>query len=703
MTAAPETEVTEATPSIAADVSSVTAAGPYAQGWADLFGKGWAPLALPYGRKGPPPAGTTGADGLDYSYADCYAVADDGDRYNVGIRLPADVLGIDVDAHDGRPGADTLATLEVERGPLPAGPCSTSRPGTDSRIMFVRVPPGLDWPGGLGPGIDVIQRRHRYAVVAPSQHPSGATYGWFDAAGRPAEAPCVAELPELPETWVRAVTGMRPEAAAHLSAGLDVHAADAWLNDREGSGSCRRVKLMAERAVEALRAGTGSSRHDTANGAVWHLAHLAGEGHPGVASAVSTVAEAFILAVADRTTEAEAAGEVARMIHGAVDAAAPLSTVDVDPCADPWAGLIAEGPRPPVPALRVLPPVSAAEIPADVAAVASPSPLCARLVNGADFLRGWGESVPAVWGSGTEVLWAQGESCMLVAPQGVGKTTLTGQLVKARLGLVDSVLGYPVAPGARRVLYLAMDRPRQIARSLARTFAHVDPDRYADRLSFWPGPPPEDVARDPNILVELAEAAGADTLVIDSVKDAAIGLSDDAVGAGYNRARQALVLAGVELLEQHHLVKKTATGGPPKELADVYGSVWLTGGAGSVILLYGKAGDVVVDFRQLKPPADEVGPFQVLHDHTAGLSTVVGRVDLLDLAIRQGGVTVRTAAVVLGAVEPDRNQIEKARRALDQLVAKGLLRKSEARPPAQVQYLATSAGTHAVLTGVSAA
>src|SRR3954453_12928284 len=27
---------------------------------------------------------------------------------------------------------------------------------------------GLDWPGVAGPGIEVIQYRHRYAVVAPS-------------------------------------------------------------------------------------------------------------------------------------------------------------------------------------------------------------------------------------------------------------------------------------------------------------------------------------------------------------------------------------------------------------------------------------------------------------------------------------------------------------------------------------------------------
>ena len=37
-------------------------------------------------------------------------------------------------------------------------------------------------------------------------------------------------------------------------------------------------------------------------------------------------------------------------------------------------------------------------------------------------------------------------------------------------------------------------------------------------------------------LSTVCRVPGADTVYLDSVKDAAIGLSDDAVGAGYNRA-----------------------------------------------------------------------------------------------------------------------------------------------------------------------
>jgi hypothetical protein len=62
-------------------------------------------------------------------------------------------------------------------------------------------------------------------------------------------------------------------------------------------------------------------------------------------------------------------------------------------------------------------------------------------------------------------------------------------------------------------------------------------DRNA-RLGVWPGPPPYDLARYPHLLIMLCEDADADTVVVDSLKDAAIGLSHDDVGSAYNRARQ---------------------------------------------------------------------------------------------------------------------------------------------------------------------
>jgi len=306
--------------------------------------------------------------------------------------------------------------------------------------------------------------------------------------------------------------------------------------------------------------------------------------------------------------------------------------------------------------------------------------VAALLVDGASFLLDIPEGIPAVWGTGDDVLWARGESCLLSGPTGVGKTTLLGLVLMALLGIGEPrVLGLPVVR-ARRVLYLAMDRPQQIARALSRRVRAEHRDTLAERLVVWKGPPPADLAKHPGMLAHLAEQAGADVVVIDSLKDAAIGLGDDEVGAGYNRARQLLLTNGVELAELHHVVKRGANGGPPTSLADVYGSAWLTAGAGSVLALAGEAGDPIVAFRHLKQPASEVGPWQLLHDQATGAMTVEHGIDLLALAgaSGRGGLTAKHAAVAMvEKSEPTRAEVEKARRKLDRLVRSGHLRRDE--------------------------
>lgn len=298
-----------------------------------------------------------------------------------------------------------------------------------------------------------------------------------------------------------------------------------------------------------------------------------------------------------------------------------------------------------------------------------------KMVAGSSFVLDIPERIPALWGHGDDVLWAEGEALILCGPAGAGKTSLAGQLVRARI-LGGDVLGYPVQPTKSRVLYLAMDRPRQIARALNRTLQDVAPDVLDDRLTVWPGPPLADVAKHPETLLAYAQAAGADTIVVDSIKDAAVGLSSDDVGAGYNRARQMCVANGVEVLELHHMVKKTGNGEPPKTLADLYGSVWIGAGAGSVFCLYGDAGDPIVSLTHLKPAADIMGPYQVLHDHAAGVSTIYHSTDLLSLARAAGaaGITARQAAqAITGEDKPNASQIEKARRRLTKLAGSGQL------------------------------
>ncbi len=314
-------------------------------------------------------------------------------------------------------------------------------------------------------------------------------------------------------------------------------------------------------------------------------------------------------------------------------------------------------------------------------------------VSGAEFVLDTPAEVPALWGRSPGVLWAPGEALMVVGPNGVGKTTLAHQLVAGRLGILDTVLGYPIEQGERRVLYLACDRPRQIARAMQRLFTEEHRDVLAERLVVWRGPPPHDFAKNTQLLAQMCEAAGADTVIVDSLKDVAIGLSTDEVGAAYNRARQLAIQGGVEVAEMHHQKKAGSNGGPPDTLADVYGSTWITSGAGSVILLWGEAGDPIVGFKHLKQPSDTVGPFKVLHDHETGRSAVADAVDLLMLARHfPYGMTLQVAAQRLFDREkPTRAEIEKARRKLDRLVKDGhMLVKEGAKGGEQARYYLVS-------------
>ncbi len=283
-----------------------------------------------------------------------------------------------------------------------------------------------------------------------------------------------------------------------------------------------------------------------------------------------------------------------------------------------------------------------------------------------------------VWGSGGDVLLADGEALIIAGGQGLGKTTLAQQLALGRCGFDDyaDLLGYPVQPGAGRTLYLAMDRPRQAARSFRRMVGEAWRDELDDRLVIWQGPPPADLAKYTGLLLDLCRKAEADTVIVDSLKDAAIGLTDDEVGAGYNRARQNTVTAGVQVIELHHNRKSISGVKAGKAgLDDLYGSTWLPSGAGSVLLLTGAPGDPIVGLHHLKQPASEVGPLKVIHDHEAGRSTVWHATDLVQLAKRPGGISALDAARVLfDAEKPTASEREKARRRLDKLTSTGIVR-----------------------------
>lgn len=280
----------------------------------------------------------------------------------------------------------------------------------------------------------------------------------------------------------------------------------------------------------------------------------------------------------------------------------------------------------------------------------------------------------AVWGQDSSILWAGGEPFYIVGPTGVGKTTIAHQLVLARMGLLDDVLGFPVALHHGRVLYIAADRPNQIRNAFRRLF---DEDEHGkvmdDELVVWEGRPPVDFATQPEGLYAMARAVKADTVVIDSVKDVVANINEPAQGQAFNTALQVCVANGVETLCLHHTRKKQQ--GVKQGIDDLYGG-WLAAGAGSIIALKGEAGGAEVELVHWKQPVDDVGPLKVIHDHDAGRSRVErGGIDVLRVLEKSpGGMSAKDLAILNYETQnPNRNQVENMRKQCDRKVRTGLL------------------------------
>ena len=318
-----------------APASQDLALDPYRDHYRQYLDHGWsAPLLLPAGKKSPPPSGFTGQHAPDPGTAELTAWGCSSG--NIGLRLPDDVIGIDVDDYAEKEGGKELHRLERQLGKLPVTWTSTARGGglQPSRIYFYRVPAGTRLAGGAAPGIDVIQHGHRYAVVWPSVHPDGMLYRWYRPGGEEASAdfpmPNVAGLPALPEKWL-----------AHLAAGASTSshvAADenAGLrlldNIRESdTAACGdMIGLLARATAEFDNIGEGG-RHDTMLKHLMAVVMSGAAGHTGADNVLAILEAAWQDAAgAERTEEFE------RMLLGAARKAVTERAEVAPEGTDPW-------------------------------------------------------------------------------------------------------------------------------------------------------------------------------------------------------------------------------------------------------------------------------------------------------------------------------------------------------------------------------
>jgi hypothetical protein len=315
-------------------------AGPYAAAYETYRRAGWnGTLPLPPRRKSSPPKDTTGEGGAWPSVADCMAWADGPEGAgNIALRLPHDVIGLDVDAYDGKLGAWSLTAAEQRYGPLPATWCTTARGDGVSGIRLYRVPEGLAWPGEVGPACEIIQHRHRYAVVWPSVHPGGPTYQWYGPDGQPSGIPDPDQLPALPQAWVDGLTGGREHQATPRNNWTTTQIQH-WLITRPRAldAPCPRMKRAVDAARLALAAGT--SAHDTTIGAVMRAVRLADEGHAGAVPALGQLHAAFMTEATrpgrpgHTRSVSQAENEWRRALDGAVSKVSATTTgLDVCDC-----------------------------------------------------------------------------------------------------------------------------------------------------------------------------------------------------------------------------------------------------------------------------------------------------------------------------------------------------------------------------------
>lgn len=231
---------------------------------------------------------------------------------NLGSRMPVGVACIDVDCYAEKGGAETLAAKVAEWGPLPDTWSVTAR-SDGSRKMFFRVPEGWEGHGVAGPGIEVLQRHHRYSVAPHSIQDGVGLVRAYDPQGNDCgQLPPPNELPALPSAWV---DGLRKDAPRLHGKGS--------AEDAEEIASSFRDGPMDAEVTEALNLvlaaiDDGAGRHDSLNDALPKLARLGAAGRDGVAVAIRTAENEFASAVDDRLSEHEARREFQSSLGGAV-------------------------------------------------------------------------------------------------------------------------------------------------------------------------------------------------------------------------------------------------------------------------------------------------------------------------------------------------------------------------------------------------
>jgi replicative DNA helicase len=298
------------------------------------------------------------------------------------------------------------------------------------------------------------------------------------------------------------------------------------------------------------------------------------------------------------------------------------------------------------------------------------------IVDGKTWLTSGPDTAQPLWGTSDAVIAALDQPTTIAGPQGAGKSVFGQRLALGWIGVINQILGFPVHHGDGNVLYLASDRPDQARLSMRRMVTDDHLDTLEARMRVWKGPPPEDVAKQPLMLLDMAEASQSRCLIIDSVKDIAIKLSADEIGAAYNSALQHCVASGIQIIALHHPRKlggDTRGEVPVRTLDDLYGASWITAGNGSVLYLQPGELDGYV-LSQLKTPIGhkiEISYEHVIETGDVRQSTAPTLDSILAEAGLEGVSSTHAAKCLYRTADPDGAQRKRVWRALNEMAEEG--------------------------------
>ena len=217
---------------------------------------GWWPLPATEEKHGIP-TGYTGYKGKAVTRSEVDTWANKSPKANIALRLPRDLVALDVDAYGDKPGAKSLANLEVKHGKLPDTFAATARDLPSAKYLF-RVPAGTRLKGKPADGIEVCQFHHRYVMAWPSLHHTGATVQWIDTlSGGPLNRiPDLDEFPDLPWSWIE---GLSVTGSGEIAPDATSTEVTAWMDRCTDN----RAPVWLESLVARASKNAKANRHDT--------------------------------------------------------------------------------------------------------------------------------------------------------------------------------------------------------------------------------------------------------------------------------------------------------------------------------------------------------------------------------------------------------------------------------------------------------